>query len=424
MGISVTYAYAPEHTIENAEIGGLLKDAFSGAQIEGKRVLVVIPDDTRSLPMPALFEALCAVLGSRARELTFLVALGTHPPLTEDRLTQHLGARWKSFTDVNVMQHDWRDSAVLREVGQIDTETVERISGGLLSESIPVRIHRAVLEADQVILLGPVFPHEVVGFSGGHKYLFPGVSGPEMVDQSHWLGALITSTDTIGRKETPVRSLIEHAASMIGTPRMGLSLVMQQKELRGIYVGDVREAWAQAADLSGTLNIHTEERSYRTVISVAPPMYRDLWTAGKCMYKLESVVADGGTLIIHAPLLSEVSATHGRWITDVGYHTRDYFLHQWERYCDVPRSVLAHSTHVKGCGTFVDGVETPRIDVRLATAIPESVCQRINLGYEDPESIRISEFANNEDRDTLLVPNAGEILWRRKDSTGQSLEDK
>ena len=77
-------------------------------------------------------------------------------------------------------------------------------------------------------------------------------------------------------------------------------------------------------------------------------MYDDLWTAGKGMYKSEPVVADEGEVIIYAPHVTEVSRMHGRMIDEVGYHCRDYFLAQWDRFKKYPGGILAHSTHVKG----------------------------------------------------------------------------
>lgn len=143
-------------------------------------------------------------------------------------------------------------------------------------------------------------------------------------------------------------------------------------------------------------------------------MYEDVWTGGKCMYKLEPVLADGGELIIYAPHIREVSVTHGRILLEVGYHCRDYFLKQWDRFRQYPWGVLAHSTHVYGLGTFENGLETPRARVVLASSIPESVCRKINLGYRDPKTIRPGDFAGREDEGTLLVPKAGETLFQLK----------
>jgi hypothetical protein len=141
-------------------------------------------------------------------------------------------------------------------------------------------------------------------------------------------------------------------------------------------------------------------------------MYDELWVAGKCMYKLEPVVADGGELIIYAPHLRAVSITHGSMIEGIGYHCRDYFTRQWDKFRHVPRGVLAHSTHVRGQGTFVDGVEKCRIAVTLATGISKRQCESLSLGYRDPESIDVESFAGRENEGVLLVRKAGEILYR------------
>ena len=71
----------------------------------------------------------------------------------------------------------------------------------------------------------------------------------------------------------------------------------------------------------------------------------------------------------------------------------------------------AFSTHVRGIGTFEDGVEKCRVQVTLATGIPEDVCEKINLGYRDPATIDVEDFANREDEGMLLVRKAGEMLY-------------
>ena len=409
--------YAPGRPVTAAEIGEVLPDGLAEVDVAGKRVLVIIPDNTRTLPMPTFFETIAGSLSPRTAEVTFLIALGTHPPLTADELLRHLGPRMSDFPNVRVIQHEWDNPRALTQVGTITREEMEEISRGLLVEEVPITINRAVLEHDLVIILGPVFPHEVVGFSGGHKYFFPGVSGPDMVHQSHWLGALITNPKVNGNKETPVRAMIERAAAFVTTPQVGISLVMHGHDLMGMFIGEVEEAWSRAADLSAELNIVWVDHPFHTVISMAPPMYWELWTAGKCMYKLEPVVADEGKLIIYAPNLREISVTHGKLIRQVGYHTRDYFLGQWERFKDVPRAILAHSTHVRGIGTYRDGIEHDRIEVILATGIPEEICREINLGYIDPAAIDPNEYVGREDEGILVVPNAGEMLYRLADGT-------
>ena len=201
-----------------------------------------------------------------------------------------------------------------------------------------------------------------------------------------------------------------------------LALVVTHAGLAGLYVGTPGEAWQAAAALSAQVHIVKVDRPFRRVLSVMPEMYDDLWTAGKGMYKLEPAVADGGEVVIYAPRVTEVSYTHGALIDEVGYHCRDYFLTQWDRFSHYPGGVLAHSTHVKGLGRYdaATGVETPRITVTLATGIPAERCRRINLGYLDPASVRIEDWMGREHEGILLVPRAGEMLYRLREPEGFS----
>jgi nickel-dependent lactate racemase len=259
-----------------------------------------------------------------------------------------------------------------------------------------------------------VFPHEVVGFSGGNKYFFPGIAGPEVINFTHWLGALITSYEVIGSGYTPVRAVIDRAASLIDRPKLCFSLVVSSDGLSGLYVGAPEDAWEAAAELSARLHVVYVDNPLRRVLSVMPEMYDDLWTAAKGMYKMEPAIADGGEVVIYAPHISEISYTHGPTIDEVGYHVRDYFVEQWDRFRGYPWGVLAHSTHLRGIGTYDGGtgVERPRIRVTLATGIPEERCRRVNLGYLDPRAINFEEWEGREAEGVLVVPKAGEMLYR------------
>lgn len=407
--------------LNEADVRQIVEQATQNLDLNRKKVLVIIPDSTRTAPVGLLFRALFDAIGERVALFDVLIALGTHPPMSEDAINARLEIsaqeRAGKYAKARVWNHAWDDEAQLERVGVLSRAEIRELSEGRFEIEVPVTINKRVGQYDHIVLVGPVFPHEVVGFSGGNKYLFPGVSGPEVLNFFHWLAALVTNPRTIGHKPTRVRAVIDRAASLVRQPKLAFCMVVEpgSTRLNGLFAGTPEAAWSAAADLSSQAHIVRKPKAFRQVLSCAPPMYADLWTGGKCMYKLEPVVADGGELIIYAPHIREVSVTHGKLIEEIGYHTRDYFTSQWPRFEHLPWGVLAHSTHVRGVGTMENGIEKPRIRVTLATQISEETCRNINLGWRDPASIDVESFANREDEGVLLVRKAGEMLFQLDD---------
>ncbi len=406
--------------LSDDDVRAIVAEAISTTKIDNKRVLLIIPDGTRTMPMPLMFGIFDELLRPRVKALDYLVALGTHTPMSDAQLSRLVG---RTVVDgqcggSRVMNHLWSEPESFVDLGVIPASEIGEITGRLLSQDVVVRLNRAVLDYDHIIICGPVFPHEVVGFSGGNKYFFPGIAGPEIINFTHWLGAVITSYKVIGAGYTPVRAVIDRAAKLVPRPASCFAFVVTRDGIAGLYYGAAPEAWQAAALLSAKKHIAYVEKPFRRVLSVMPEMYDDLWTAAKGMYKTEPVVADGGEVIIYNPRLAEVSYTHGKLIDEIGYHCRDYFIKQWNRFKNYPGGVLAHSTHVKGLGQYdaSTGVETPRIQVTLATAIPEEHCRHINLGYIDPKSINLADWRGREAEGILFVPHAGETLYRLKEA--------
>jgi nickel-dependent lactate racemase len=409
--------------LTTGDVQQLIAQACDPLPIDRKRILIIIPDGTRTAPIPLFFNMLYQQLGRRVAQLDYLIALGTHPPMSEAAIDRLVGIsareRAELYPNVHIFNHHWAQPAMLKTIGVITPREAERLTNGLLVDEVPVTLNRMISEYDQLIICGPVFPHEVAGFSGGAKYLFPGIAGQEIINFTHWLGALVTSMHTIGIKDTPVRRIIHRAAEFVACPIFCFALVLKEQDLHGLYFGHYVDAWSQATDLSAKINIITVPKPFKRVLSMPSTIYDDLWTAAKAMYKTEPAIADGGEVIIYAPHITEISYTHGKLIDQVGYHVRDYFLKQWDRFKDVPGSILAHSTHVKGAGTFesATGIEKPRIQVTLATGIPEERCHRVNLGYADYKQIDPEEWKGHEQEGILLVTHAGEILYRAQQET-------
>ena len=405
-------------TISREGVREIVRHAAGALSLNAKRVLTIIPDGTRTMPMALLFELLQDEIARQAVACDYLVALGTHPRMSDTQLSSLIGRPVvdERCGNSRVFNHRWDLSTTLAEIGSISAEEVTRISGGLLREPITVRINRAIFDYDQILICGPVFPHEVVGFSGGNKYLFPGISGKEMIDWTHWLGALLGSYEIMGATDTPVREMIEKAAELVRVPVACFSLVVSDEGIHGMYFGDAYEAWKAAAVLASEKHIVWVDRPFQRVLSLMPERYVDIWTAAKGMYKVEPAIGDGGEVVIYAPHITEFSYTHGASIETIGYHCRDYFLAQWPRFALIPRGVIAHSTHLNGRGTFdaTSGSELRRIQVTLATGISAERCYKANLGYLDPSRVRLEDWRNRQAEGIKVIPRAGEVLFRLK----------
>ena len=408
---------AKEQFLSLSDLRRIMIQGFQSLDLADKKVLFIIPDGTRTMPMPDMFAIIQQEL--TAQQVDFLVALGTHQPMTDEQLSNHLGVAVVDgrVGDSHIYNHHWENEDTFTQVGTIPASEIEELSRGMLSMDVPVRLNKLVLDYDQIIILGPVFPHEVVGFSGGNKYFFPGIAGEEIINFTHWLGALMTSYEVIGSGYTPVRAVIDRAAQMIPTPAACFALVVVHDGVHGLYFGTPQEAWQSASALSAQVHVKYVDQPYKRVLAVMPELYDDLWTGAKGMYKMEPVIADGGEVIIYAPHIDEISYTHGEIIKRIGYHVRDYFVKQWDTFKDEPWGVLAHSTHARGIGEYnaETGIESPRVKVTLATGIPQEVCEAINMGYLDPATINISEWENKEDQGILVVHRAGEMLYRLKE---------
>ncbi len=409
---------SPDTPLSPDDLRTTVAEYFEKKDYEARKILCIVPDNTRSGPVGELFKLIHGQISAQAKAVDVLIALGTHPPLDEGAIRKRLSLsdeeRKGEYAGVKFFNHEWDKPGALTSIGKITEQEISEISGGLMAREVDVLVNKLIFDYDELLIIGSVFPHEVAGISGGHKYIFPGVSGAEITYLFHWLGALITNMEVIGNAWTPTRRVIEHAAQMLKVPRTLVAVASRGEDTHGVFIGDPVKAWEEAAALSRQLNITYKDKPFHTVLSMAAEIYDDIWTAGKAMFKLEPVVADGGKLIVYAPHVKEISYTHGKTLDEIGYHVRDYFVKQMDKFKHVPGGIMAHSTHLKGTGTYEDGVEKPRIEVILATGISKERCEKVNLGYMDPNSIDVSEYEGREAEGVLVVKHAGEILYRLK----------
>jgi len=410
---------SPDLDLSNTDLRTIVETALKDIK-PGARVLAIIPDKTRDDNTDILFPIAAEFLAQRnVGQFDALVAQGTHPPMTETQKRAKIGSGNAGLPGLDrIFDHQWDRSDQLVTLGELNADQVRTLTGGLIEEAVDVRLNALLGPGiyDTVLVFGATVPHEVAGFAGGAKYFFPGVAGPELTHMTHWLGALATIEEVIGRVETPTRHMIEAAAALVPAEIISFTSVSTRAGDRlrthALFAGDIKEALRSAAGVSEHVHIKYTGRRYGRVVALLDEHYDELWVGGKASYKLGSIIEEGGELIIYAPHLNTLSTTHGRLIEKYGYAPLET-VREMVAYSDELRAnlcIAAHLAHVSYASSRnADGKIIPRYRITLASAVTEEVCRRVNLGYLDPRSFRREDYEG--DPNTFVVENAGRDLY-------------
>src|SRR6266496_2726217 len=416
----VTGQGSPDLDLSNAELREIVAEALANIG-PGERVLAIVPDKTRDDNTDQLFPAAAEILKRKnLAQFDALVAQGTHPPMTEDQKRAKIGAHSVGIPALGqIFDHRWDRSDELVTLGELSAVRVSELTGGLITESVVIRLNALLApnRYDTVLVFGATMPHEVAGFAGGAKYFFPGVAGPELTHMTHWLGALATIEDVIGRVETPTRRMIEAAAAFVPAQIISLNSVMTRDDsnrlrTHALFIGGFREAFRRAAEVSRHVHIKYTGRKYKRVVALLDEHYDELWVGGKASYKLGAIIEEGGELIIYAPHLRSISETHGLLIEKYGYAPLDRVREMVALSAELQNNlaVAAHLAHVSYAGKRdTQGRVVPRYRITMASALDEETCRRVHLGFMDYRKFRREHY--EKDPDTLVVERAGRDLY-------------
>ena len=388
----------------------------------GSRVLAIIPDKTRDDNTDIVFPFAAEMLAARqVAQFDALVAQGTHGPMTDEEKRSKIGFGSNASSPAfgQIFDHQWNVPEELATIGEISAHEVSRLTRGLLNDAVKVNLNRRLAPDvyDTILIFSATVPHEVAGFAGGAKYLFPGVAGPDLTHATHWLGALASIENVIGRVETPTRHMIEAAADFVPAQIITLNSVVTRDDnnklrTHALFTGDFREAFRAAAEVSKQVHIKYTGRKYRRVVALLDEHYDELWVGGKASYKLGGIIEEGGELIIYAPHLHSISETHGRLIEKYGYAPLDRVREMVALSTELQNNlaVAAHLAHVSYAGQRDEtGRVVPRYQITMASALDEETCQRVHLGFMDHRKFRREDY--EDDADTLIVERAGRDLY-------------
>lgn len=415
---SVVGAGSPTADLSPSDLREILVEALSGIP-HGSSVLAIVADKTRDDNTHILLPLAAQILEEhKIVKLDALIAQGTHSPMTEGEKRAKVGANTTAPIPAlgQVYDHDWAKPETLVTIGKLSSEKVRQLTGGLIERDIDLKVNKLLVQYDTILIFGTTVPHEVAGFSGGAKYFFPGVAGPELTHATHWLGALASIEKVIGQVETPTRHLFEAAADFILAKVISLNSVVSRDHGRlrthALFCGDFREAVRQAADVSRHVHIKYTGRKYRRIIALLDEHLEDMWVGGKASYRLGPIIEEGGELIIYAPHMKSVSDVHGELIKKYGYMPLERVRELVATSAELKQNlcVAAHLAHVSFAGRLTpEGEIVPRYAITLSSAIPEDICRQINLGYLDPAKFQRKNYEG--DPDTLIVENAGRDLY-------------
>src|SRR3989442_1712631 len=410
---------APTLSLSAEELRVIVAEALDGIDM-GERVLAIVPDKTRDDNTDLLFPFASEILAQKnVAQFDALIAQGTHGPMTESEKREKVG--WSRIANGQVghiFDHQWNREDELVTLGELSAERIAELTDGLMHESVPVRLNALLAPGkyDTVLVFGATMPHEVAGFAGGAKYFFPGVAGPELTHLTHWLGALATIENVIGRVETPTRRVIEAAAAFVPAQVISFTSVSTRDadglHTHALFGGDIYESFRRAAEVSSKVHIKYVSRKYKRVVALLDKHYDELWVGGKASYKLGSVIEEGGELIIYAPHLRSISETHGLLIEKYGYAPLDRVREMVALSTELQSNlaVAAHLAHVSYAGQRDEtGRVIPRYRITMASALDEATCQRVNLGFMDHRTFRRENYEH--DPDTLVVERAGRDLY-------------
>jgi nickel-dependent lactate racemase len=413
---------SPDLDLSNAELRAIVEPALQNIK-PGARVLAIIPDKTRDDNTDVLFPIAAEFLARKnVAQFDALVAQGTHPPMTDAQKRAKIGAGNAGIPGLDrIFDHQWDRSDQLVTLGELKADRVSELTGGLIKEAVDVRLNALLGPGiyDTVLVFGATMPHEVAGFAGGAKYFFPGVAGPELTHMTHWLGALATIEQVIGRVETPTRRMIEAAAELVPAEVISFTSVATRSNANGdqlrthaLFAGDINATLRRAAAVSEHVHIKYTGRRYARIVALLDEHYDELWVGGKASYKLGSIIEEGGELIIYAPHMNAISTTHGRLIEKYGYAPLET-VREMVAYSDELRAnlcIAAHLAHVSyGSSRNAEGHIIPRYRITLASAVSEEVCRRVNLGFLDHRMFRREAYES--DPNTFVVENAGRDLY-------------
>lgn len=263
---------------------------------EAKRVVVILPDATRLWQnIPAMAQSVLAELqAAGCKNATWLIGVGTHRPATDEEVLSIIGSPLPEGH--TVVSHDGMNTT---DLGQ----TTER--------GTPVCVNPALAEADLVILIGGIVYHDLAGFSGGRKALFPGVSAQKSIERNHSLGFLGNGFNpdvccgSLEKNPLHLDMFEFMQRALAGRKGFLINVIPDSSGKPHSYVsGDPIEAWKEGIKIAVELQtLWVEQKPDTIVVSCGGAPYDlELYQSSKALSAVSELFEEGTSVLLVADL--------------------------------------------------------------------------------------------------------------------------
>jgi nickel-dependent lactate racemase len=364
-------------------------------------VLIVTDDHTRTTPTQKILPRLIRELekgGIKPDGIRFLIASGTHRPMTEEEILQKFGKEIvKRF---NILSHHWQDPSQLVYFGETEGGT-------------PIYVNRLAEEVDLIIGIGQIVPHRVTGFSGGGNIIQPGICGEETTGRTHWLSAQFKGREILGKIENPVKQEIERVAEKVGLEWIVNAIQDGSGRLVEVVAGNPVQAYRKGAVRSLELYQALLPQEADIVIADSHPYDSDLWVASKGIYASELAVKEGGVVILITLCPEGVSPSHPE-VLELGYHTFKEVNQQVQKGMIKKLTAAAHLVHVGRV------IKERAKGILVSAGISKEETERLGFLHarDAQEALEIGFSLVGRDAKVAVLQRGGEILPLIKDSVG------
>lgn len=424
-------------SISPDELHGLVVQAVEAAWARqagstpraGNRVLILPPDHTRLHSMAGPITVLAFDwLREQGVAVDVMPTLGTHNAMSEAQVRMMFG----DTIPLDCFKiHDWRRDVV--RVGEISGDIVAELSAGEMDDAVEVEVNKRLFEGyDLILSIGQVVPHEVVGMANYTKNIVVGAGGADLINKSHFLGAVSNMEKGLGRTDTPVRRLLNYAVDTFleALPIEYVLTVMEQDsstgemQMRGFFAGDEDEVFQAACALSRSVNITLLARAPRKVVVYLDPReFQSTWLGNKAIYRTRMAIADGGALIVLAPALKEFGEdpTIDQLIRQFGYRGTPATLKAVEEH-EALRGNLSAAAHL------IHGSSEGRFSITYCPGDEGLTCSQIqSVGFDavpyremitryHPEQLHEGFNTLPDGEEIFYISNPALGLWALEDT--------